>query len=155
MHHALPPCSNPSCRLLSTHDDYSLMTKLPETATSIVTNVRDPADRLMSAYEFMVELSARTLRPNSPNEQVTREGLIEARKRATDKRRTETRNVWPWSHLVPMMEDDLWERVGPTPVSHQHLHWCHHHRCHHHHHLHPWHHHQLHHHHHCDDVVDH
>eukprot|EP00271_Cylindrocystis_brebissonii_P020048 TRINITY_DN646_c0_g2_i1.p1 TRINITY_DN646_c0_g2~~TRINITY_DN646_c0_g2_i1.p1 ORF type:complete len:700 (-),score=130.00 TRINITY_DN646_c0_g2_i1:150-2249(-) len=111
----------PECRLLSTHDDYSLMSKLPVEDTSVVTNVRDPADRLLSSYEFMVEIASRALRwqkntdRNNPFRAHDIWNALEGmRKRATDNRRTETRSVWPWTYLVPLMEDDVWWRTNKT-----------------------------------------
>ncbi|XP_048325003.2 protein-tyrosine sulfotransferase isoform X2 [Ziziphus jujuba] len=49
------------CRLLVTHDDYSMMSKLPNERTSVVTILRDPVDRVFSTYEFSVEVAARFL----------------------------------------------------------------------------------------------
>ncbi|GFP84236.1 protein-tyrosine sulfotransferase [Phtheirospermum japonicum] len=41
-----------NCRLLSTHDDYSMMSKLPKEKTSVVTILRNPIDVFFSTYEF-------------------------------------------------------------------------------------------------------
>uniref|UniRef100_A0A2N9HPM4 Sulfotransferase n=1 Tax=Fagus sylvatica TaxID=28930 RepID=A0A2N9HPM4_FAGSY len=53
--------SKPKCRLLVTHDDYSMMSKLPSQGTSVVTILRNPVDRVFSTYEFSVEVAARFL----------------------------------------------------------------------------------------------
>jgi hypothetical protein len=53
-----------SCGLLSSHDDYSVVDLLPEEA-AIITQLRDPVDRVISAYEFAAEVrsaAARQLR---------------------------------------------------------------------------------------------
>ena len=54
-------------------------------------------DRVMSAYEFSVEVAARAARGKPPPRQ--------------DPRATNTRNVWPWSGLVPWMEEELHARA--------------------------------------------
>mmetsp|Transcript_21789 Transcript_21789/g.54868 ORF Transcript_21789/g.54868 Transcript_21789/m.54868 type:complete len:736 (+) Transcript_21789:344-2551(+) len=85
------------CGLLSSHDDYSATKFFPDTA-AVITQVRDPVDRVLSAYEFSIEVASRELRrpPNAP-------------KPAADK--VNTRNVWPWSLLVPWMEADMRARL--------------------------------------------
>jgi protein-tyrosine sulfotransferase len=86
-----------SCGLLASHDDYSATDFLPAQA-AIVTQLRDPVDRVVSAYEFAVEVAARVLeRPSNYT---------------ADPSKTNTRNVWPWSKLVPLIERDLLPRVG-------------------------------------------
>lgn len=47
--------SDPQCFLLSSHDDFSVVSMLPE-GTSVLTHTRDPVDRFISAYEFAVEV---------------------------------------------------------------------------------------------------
>ena len=54
-------------------------------------------DRVLSAYEFAVEVAARM--------------LGRSKNFVQDPTRIATRNVWPWSALVPLMEDDLLARV--------------------------------------------
>ncbi|GJP49565.1 hypothetical protein CLOM_g8759 [Closterium sp. NIES-68] len=110
--------SKPQCRLLSTHDDYSLMAKLPHANTSVVSSMRDPVDRVLSAYEFTVEVASRSLHwvPSlNPGESLL-EARRSARKRFTRMSRAETRRVWPWSLLIPIMEDDLWLRRNSTDI---------------------------------------
>ncbi|KAH7447589.1 hypothetical protein KP509_01G112900 [Ceratopteris richardii] len=93
--------SSNHCRLLVTHDDYSILSKLPVKSTSVVTNLRDPVDRVFSAYEFSVEVAARFLIHNlRRNPKTTKSG----------KNGSSTLNIWPWSLLVPWMRDDLFER---------------------------------------------
>ena len=54
-------------------------------------------DRVLSAYEFAVEVAARVLaRPKDYK---------------PDPNKVNTRDVWPWSQLVPFMEDDMLARV--------------------------------------------
>ena len=86
-----------SCGLLSSHDDYSMVHSiLPENTTS-VTQLRDPVDRILSAYEFSVEVAARfEIKP--PN--VTRQG-----------NKTLTTEVWPWSTLVPLIQQAIAQGV--------------------------------------------
>lgn len=86
-----------SCGLLASHDDYSATDFLPAEA-AVVTQLREPLDRVLSAYEFAVEVAARILqRPSNYT---------------ADPSRTNTRDVWPWSRLVPLIEQDLLLRVG-------------------------------------------
>ena len=53
-------------------------------------------DRVLSAYEFSIEVAARAATGKTPSRQ--------------DPRATNTRNVWPWSGLVPWMEEELHAR---------------------------------------------
>ena len=59
--------------------------------------LRDPVDRVLSAYEFAVEVAARVL--NRPKDY------------KPDPSKVNTRDVWPWSQLVPFMEHDMVQRV--------------------------------------------
>lgn len=99
-------CSKPGCRLLVTHDDYSMMSKLPREKTSVVTILRDPIERVFSAYEFSVEVAARFLvHPNLTS-------VIRMSKRVRTKNGgISTLDIWPWKYLVPWMRDDLFSRV--------------------------------------------
>lgn len=49
-------------------------------------------DRVLSAYKFSTEVAARALHDPAPRH---------------DPRATNTRNVWPWSGLVPWLEEEL------------------------------------------------
>lgn len=100
-------CSKPGCRLLVTHDDYSMMSKLPGEKTSVVTILRDPIERVFSAYEFSVEVAARFLvHPNLTS-------VIKISNRVRSKNGgISTLEIWPWKYLVPWMREDLFSRVG-------------------------------------------
>ncbi len=88
--------SVPNCQLLSSHDDYSVVAMLPDDV-AVLTHLRDPLDRFLSAYEFAVEVGSRAYkRPAN------------FKKRA-DKIATE--DVWPWSYLVPFFAQDIKARV--------------------------------------------
>ncbi|POO01227.1 Heparan sulfate 6-sulfotransferase/Protein-tyrosine sulfotransferase [Trema orientale] len=93
------------CRLLVTHDDYSMMSKLPKQRTSVVTILRDPIDRIFSTYEFSIEVAARFLvHPN-----LTSATLMAKRLRAKANG-VSTLDIWPWKYLVPWMREDLFAR---------------------------------------------
>lgn len=91
------------CGLLSSHDDYSATKFFPESA-AILTQVRDPVERALSAYEFSIEVASRELRrpANAPRP-------------SADK--INTRNVWPWSLLVPWMEADMQARIKKVKAT--------------------------------------
>ncbi|KAI4373533.1 hypothetical protein MLD38_011652 [Melastoma candidum] len=97
--------SKEKCRLLVTHDDYSLLSKLPKERTSVVTILRNPIDRVFSAYEFSIEVAARFLiHPN-----LTSATRMAGRLRAKSKG-VSTLDIWPWKYLVPWMREDLFAR---------------------------------------------
>lgn len=87
----------PDCGLLSSHDDFSVVSMLPED-TAVLSQVRDPVDRFLSAYEFAIEVGSRAL--NRPKNFRKRPGKIA------------TEDVWPWSYLVPWFIDDMRPRVS-------------------------------------------
>ena len=58
---------------------------------------RDPVDRVISAYEFATEVAARVNNADPPPKH--------------DPKATNTRNVWPWSGLVPWLEEELHVRA--------------------------------------------
>lgn len=97
--------SKTKCRLLATHDDYSMMEKLPKERTSVVTIVRNPVDRVLSSYEFSVEVAARFL---------VHPDLASATKMSkrlrTKTNGVSTLDIWPWKYLVPWMRGDLFAR---------------------------------------------
>ncbi|KAK7312575.1 hypothetical protein VNO77_36527 [Canavalia gladiata] len=97
--------SKPKCRLLVTHDDYSMTSKLPRERTSVVTILRDPVDRVFSTYEFSIEVAARFLvHPNLTS--ATRMALrLSAKTKGVS-----TLDIWPWKYLVPWMREDLFAR---------------------------------------------
>ncbi|KAM1149085.1 hypothetical protein ACFX2I_029623 [Malus domestica] len=93
------------CRLLVTHDDYSMMSKLPRERTSVVTILRDPVDRVFSTYEFSVEVAARFLvHPNLTS------ATQMARRIRSKTKGVSTLDIWPWKYLVPWMREDLFAR---------------------------------------------
>ncbi|KAL8501424.1 hypothetical protein ACS0TY_020818 [Phlomoides rotata] len=94
-----------NCRLLSTHDDYSVMSKLPKEKTSVITILRDPIDRVFSTYEFSVEVAARFL-IHSNLTSVKRMTPLARRKSSG----VSTLDIWPWKYLVPWMREDLFDR---------------------------------------------
>ena len=87
--------SVPDCGLLSSHDDYSVVQYLPSDA-AIATQLRNPVDRVLSMYEFAVEVAARSLVIEAPDK---------------DPNKVNTQNVWPWSLLVPFIREDFTKRV--------------------------------------------
>ncbi|KAH9288175.1 hypothetical protein KI387_032292, partial [Taxus chinensis] len=97
--------SKPGCRLVVTHDDYSLMSILPSERTSVVTVMRNPVDRVLGSYEFSVEVASRFLiHPNLSSS-------IRLRRRNTTKMvGVSTLDIWPWKYLVPWMREDLFAR---------------------------------------------
>ncbi|KAF8395232.1 hypothetical protein HHK36_019174 [Tetracentron sinense] len=96
--------SKPNCRLMVTHDDYSMMSKLPKERTSVVTILRNPVDRVFSTYEFSVEVAARFLvHPNLTS-------ATQMTGRIRSKNGVSTLEIWPWKYLVPWMREDLFAR---------------------------------------------
>jgi len=99
-------CRKQECRLLATHDDYSMMSKLPKEKTSVVTILRNPVDRIFSTYEFSIEVAARFL--VHPNLTSATKMVGRLRPGATG---VSTLDIWPWKYLVPWMREDLFARV--------------------------------------------
>ena len=97
---------------------------------------REPVDRVLSTYEFAMEVAARSakgvLPPHDPSkahalsllhrilsvvlrwvaffvpptpapQQDNRQGIVRLQ--------VNTREVWPWSFLVPFLEKDIWQRL--------------------------------------------
>ncbi|XP_052175136.1 protein-tyrosine sulfotransferase isoform X4 [Diospyros lotus] len=107
--------SKSNCRLLVSHDDYGIMSKLLRERTSVVTILRNPIDRVFSTYEFSIEVAARFLvHPN-----LTSATQMAGRLRSKTKG-VSTLDIWPWKYLVPWMREDLFARRdvrvqrGPT-----------------------------------------
>lgn len=94
-----------NCRLLVTHDDYSMMSKLPNEKTSVVTILRNPVDRIFSTYEFSIEVAARFL--VHPNLTSATQMVGRLRKKSSG---VSTLDIWPWKYLVPWMREDLFAR---------------------------------------------
>nr|XP_010935878.1 protein-tyrosine sulfotransferase isoform X4 [Elaeis guineensis] len=97
--------SKPNCRLMVTHDDYSLMSKLPKDRTSVVTILRSPIDRVFSTYEFSVEVAARFLVHPNLTSATQMSGRLRPKTRGVS-----TLDIWPWKYLVPWMREDLFIR---------------------------------------------
>ncbi|KAF5843318.1 hypothetical protein DUNSADRAFT_17895 [Dunaliella salina] len=94
--------SAPGCAMLSTHDDFSIVSLLPSDV-AVLTHLRDPVDRVLSAYEFAVEVGSRhASRPANVRKA--------ANKIATDE-------VWPWSSLVPFIAEDVKRRRAAPATS--------------------------------------
>jgi hypothetical protein len=87
----------PQCYLLSSHDDFSVVEQLPA-ETAVVTQLRDPVQRVLSAYEFAIEVAARQLR--------------RSKNYVKPKNRVVTDDVWPWSYLIPFFANDIRPKVG-------------------------------------------
>ncbi|AQK80496.1 Protein-tyrosine sulfotransferase [Zea mays] len=97
--------SHPDCKLVVSHDDYSLTSKLPRERTSVVTILRNPVDRVFSTYEFSVEVAARFLvHPNLTSAKLMTTRVL------TKSRAVSTLDIWPWKYLVPWMREDLFAR---------------------------------------------
>ncbi|VFQ91492.1 unnamed protein product [Cuscuta campestris] len=96
---------NPRCNLTVTHDDYSLMSRLPKDKTSVVTIIRNPIERVISSYEFSIEVAARSLQFNN----LTTAIQVEDDKPNVTERGV-TQDIWPWRYLVPWMMHDLFSR---------------------------------------------
>lgn len=100
------PCSKSNCRLLVTHDDYSVTLKLPKQKTSVVTILRNPLDRVFSTYEFSVEVAARFLVHPSLKSAMQMADQLRLKSKGVS-----TLDIWPWKYLVPWMREDLFSRV--------------------------------------------
>ncbi|XP_022730965.1 protein-tyrosine sulfotransferase-like isoform X1 [Durio zibethinus] len=97
--------SKEKCRLLVTHDDYSITSKLPRDRTSVVTILRNPVDRVFSTYEFSVEVGARFLVHPNLTSAMQMTGRLRAKTKGVS-----TLDIWPWKYLVPWMREDLFAR---------------------------------------------
>ncbi|KAM7496778.1 hypothetical protein LguiA_021192 [Lonicera macranthoides] len=97
--------SKNKCRLLVTHDDYSMMSKLPSERASVVTILRQPIDRIFSTYEFSIEVAARFLIHPNLTSATRMAGRLRAKTRGVS-----TLDIWPWKYLVPWMREDLFAR---------------------------------------------
>ncbi|KAK2977413.1 hypothetical protein RJ640_006042, partial [Escallonia rubra] len=97
--------SKSNCRLLVTHDDYSMMSKLPGERTSVVTILRNPIDRIFSTYEFSVEVAARFLVHPNLTSATRMAGRLRSKTGGVS-----TLDIWPWKYLVPWMREDLFSR---------------------------------------------
>ena len=95
-HLRLTNMTAPACYLLSSHDDFSVVSMLPPDV-AVINQLRDPLDRFLSAYEFAIEVAARSLkRPKNFRKKVGR---------------IATEDVWPWSYLIPFFAEDMRPKV--------------------------------------------
>jgi hypothetical protein len=86
----------PQCYLLSSHDDFSVVEQLPPD-TAVITQLRDPVQRVLSAYEFAIEVAARQLR--------------RSKMYVKPQNKVVTDDVWPWSYLIPFFVSDIKPKV--------------------------------------------
>lgn len=124
-YHVLRDDPNHACRLLATHDDYSMMERLlPGTKTFVTSVFREPVDRVISSYEFANHIAARSA--GLDTSRYPDDTVMGARKKVRDHYAglvsTDTRNIWPWTVLSIAMEEDLWTRrdfvgIPPDPVG--------------------------------------
>ncbi|KAI8524030.1 hypothetical protein RHMOL_Rhmol13G0117800 [Rhododendron molle] len=97
--------SKHNCKLLVTHDDYSMMSRLPMEKTSVVTILRNPIDRVFSTYEFSIEVAARFLVHPNLTSVARMAGRLRSKQGGVS-----TLDIWPWKYLVPWMREDLFAR---------------------------------------------
>ena len=108
------------CSYYASHDDLSLVDQLSDEdkrRVEVVTQLRDPLSRVMSAYEFPIEVAARKV--NEPMSVIDK-----AKANSTT---VNTYNVWPWNYLVLHSREELQERlnavheknVAPTWEKHE------------------------------------
>ncbi|KDD73171.1 hypothetical protein H632_c2464p0, partial [Helicosporidium sp. ATCC 50920] len=129
--------STPDCTLLASHDDWSAVEGLTlDQSPAVVTQLRSPLERVISAYEFAVDVAAqrigaaekdRLLRTSSSRAE---EGHLYSTANASSESftkglplssvstslpssltETATADVWPWSRLVPWFEADMRSRM--------------------------------------------
>lgn len=73
-----------------------ILQQLPENS-AIVTQLRNPVNRVISAYEFAIEVAARRI--HMPDNDFTNQ--------QANRTFVNTLNVWPWSYLVPSFRRDM------------------------------------------------
>jgi hypothetical protein len=100
--------SAPNCYLLSSHDDFSVVSMLPDNI-AVLSHLRDPVDRTLSAYEFAVGIGSKIVSwpSNAP-------------KRGGNNMPTE--DVWPWSYLGRHFAADIEQRVSSNSPELVHIH---------------------------------
>ena len=72
----------------------------------MVTIVRNPVDRVLSSYEFSVEVAARFLVHPDLASATKMSKRVRAKTNGVS-----TLDIWPWKYLVPWMRGDLFTRV--------------------------------------------
>jgi len=98
--------SRPDCKLLASHDDYSVTDFLPENF-KVITQVRHPVDRVISAYEFSTLIAAKEYSIN------TTKPDVQPKKAKEGEEKVLTRDVWPWLYLV-----QLFDRYSEKTLTH-------------------------------------
>lgn len=96
--------SRSQCQAITSHDDFSVSDFLPDGA-SIVTQIRPPEDRFLSAYEFGVDVASRTFRMKPPKKKPEAPPAVN------------TKDVWPWEYLVPYFQRDMEKSVRHAVFS--------------------------------------
>lgn len=90
-----------NCTLVASHDDFSAMQQMPA-GTAVISELRDPVDRVLSAYEFAIEQAAQRI--NKTKQQAS-DALADVMAFSL------TEDVWPWNHLVPFFVQDITPKV--------------------------------------------
>ena len=96
--------SLPGCRYYTSHDDLSLVDQLSEEdrrRVEVVTQLRDPVGRVLSAYEFPIEVAARKVK----------ESLWRIENQKENMTTVHTYNVWPWKYLVMQAREGMLDRL--------------------------------------------
>lgn len=70
----------------------------------MVTQLRDPIQRVISAYEFSIEVAGRKIQLSDK----------EFLKQKANTSAVNTFNVWPWSYLIPFSRNQMKDRVRLT-----------------------------------------
>ena len=68
----------------------------------MVTQLRDPVSRLLSSYEFAIEVAARKIKQDEAKFMAS----------VSNFSFVNTLNVFPWSHLVPWFRRDMRSKVN-------------------------------------------
>ncbi|KAI8113590.1 hypothetical protein M9435_003588 [Picochlorum sp. BPE23] len=95
------PMSQDGCRYYVSHDDMSLLSELEGQDVVVVTQLRDPVERVLSAYEFSVEVAGRKIHESDEKIENLKANLTTVN----------TYNVWPWSYLIPLARRNMQERM--------------------------------------------
>lgn len=108
------------CRYYTSHDDLSLVDQLSEEnrkRVEVVTQIRDPVSRVLSAYEFPIEVASRKVNEPMSNIEKSKANLTTVN----------TYNVWPWKYLILHARDGMQDRLdainekGVPPVWTEHI----------------------------------
>lgn len=94
-----------SCAFLASHEGYEVAAQLGLPKEQVMTQLRDPVERVLSAYSFAHEVAARLNASDDGGEhsqaaQKRHHGTADGNAR----RRPKTRRVWPWNYLVHFAE---------------------------------------------------